>query len=82
MNDLTEKKKLKGIGKTTIEKDIKFDHYKNCLYNSEIQLNKMYTLNSDKHNMYINEVNKISLNPFDDKRKICDDGIKTLPYGF
>ena len=42
----------------------------------------MYTLNSDKHNMYINEVNKVSLNPFDDKRYICDDGITTLPFGF
>ena len=45
-------------------------------------MNKMYTLNSDKHEMYVNEVNKISMSPcgksdkkkFDDKRYIrpCD----------
>ena len=82
MNDLNEIKKLKGIGKTTIEKDIKFDDYKNCLFNKEKQLNRMYTMNSENHNMYINEVNKISMSPFDDKRYILDNGIDTQPFGF
>ena len=41
----------------------------------------MFRLNSEKHNMFINEVKKVSLNPFDDKRYICEDGINTLPYG-
>ena len=41
----------------------------------------MYRLNSEKHNMYINEVNKVSLNPFDDKRYINDNGIDTQPFG-
>ena len=41
----------------------------------------MYRLNSENHDMYINEVNKFSFNPFDDKRYICDDGKTTLPYG-
>ena len=44
-------------------------------------MNKMYTLNSDKHNMFINEINKVSLSSFDDKRYICDNGIDTQPYG-
>ena len=39
----------------------------------------MHTMNSELHNMYINEVNKISMTPFDDKRYILDDGINTLP---
>ena len=82
MNDLNEIKKLKGIGKTTIEKDIKFDDYKNCLFNKEKQLNRMYTMNSENHNMYINEVNKISMSPFDGKRYILDNGIDTQPFGF
>jgi hypothetical protein len=81
LSDLTEKKKLKGISQTTVKKDITLNDYKNCLFNNEIQLNKMYRLNSEKHNMYINEVNKVSLNPFDDKRYICEDGINTLPFG-
>ena len=76
-----EEKKLKGIGKTTIKKDIKFDDYKDCLFNNKTKMNKMYTLNSNKHEMFVNEVNKISMSPFDDKRYICDDGIDTIPYG-
>ena len=81
LNDLSEEKKLKGIAKTTIKKDIHFNDYKNCLFNNEIKMNKMYTLNSDKHNMFVNEINKVSLNTFDDKRYICDNGIDTQPYG-
>ena len=81
LTDLSEEKKLKGIGKTTIKKDIKFNDYKNCLFNNETKMSKMYTLNSDKHNMFINEINKVSLSSFDDKRYICDNGIDTQPYG-
>ena len=81
LTDLSEEKKIKGIGKTTIKKDIKFNDYKNCLYNNETKMNKMYTLNSDKHNIFINEINKVSLSSFDDKRYICDNGIDTQPYG-
>ena len=80
LTDLSEEKKLKGIGKTTIKKDIKFNDYKNCLFNNEKQLNRMYTMNSENHIMYINEVNKISMTPFDDKRYICENGIDTLPF--
>jgi hypothetical protein len=81
LTDLKEEKKLKGIGKNTIKKDIKFDDYKYCLLNNKTKMNKMYTLNSNKHEMYVNEINKLSLNPFDDKRYICDNGIDTLPFG-
>ena len=81
LTDLSEEKKLKGIGKTTIQKDIHFNDYKKCLFNNEIKMNKMYTLNSNKHEMFVNEINKLSLNPFDDKRYILDNGTDTQPYG-
>ena len=82
LTDLSEEKKLKGIGKTTINKDIKFDDYKDCLFNNKTKMNKMYTMNSSKHKMFVNEVNKISMSPFDDKRYILDNGINTQPFGF
>ena len=81
LSDSTEKKKLKGISKSVVNKEITFNNYKNCLFNTETQMNKMFRLNSENHNMFINEVNKFSFNPFDDKRFICDDGKTTLPYG-
>ena len=77
-----EHKKLKGISRTTVNNDISFKDYKKCLYNVEMQLNTMYRLNSSNHELFISEVNKVSLNPFDDKRYICEDGIETYPYGY
>ena len=77
-NNLNEINKLKSVSKPIIEKDINFNIYYNCLYEEEIQLNTMYRLNSEKHDMFINEVQKVSMNPFDNKRFFCKNNIKTL----
>ena len=76
-------KKLKGITKTTINKSLTFDDYKNVLIKPYININyhKMFLLNSDKHEMFVKEVNKKSISPFDDKRWIYNDGFKTYPHG-
>ena len=81
ITDLTEKKKLKGVSQSIVKKEINLGDYKNCLYNIELKLNTMFILNSINHEMFINELIKISLNPFDDKRYIYEDGIITSPYG-
>ena len=47
-----------------------------------INYHKMFLLNSDKHEMFVKEVNKKSISPFDDKRWIYNDGIKTFPHGY
>ena len=53
-------KKLKGITKTTINKSLTFDDYKNVLIKpyTNINYHKMFLLNSDKHEMFVKEVNK------------------------
>ena len=76
-----ETKKLKGITRHVVNKHIEFQDYINCIYNSITMKHKMRCLRSEDHEMYITEVEKVSLNPFDDKRFILDDGIKTLPFG-
>ena len=75
-----ENKTLKGISKASIAKQITFENYKNALFNNEIKNVCNYRLNSNKHNIYLNEEHKLALDPFDDKRKILPDGITTLPY--
>ena len=77
-------KKLKGITKTTIKKSLTFDDYKNVLLKpyTKTKYLKMFLLNSDKHEMFVKEVNKKSISPFDDKRWIYNDGIKTYPHGY
>ena len=53
-------KKLKGITKTTMYKSLTFDDYKNVLIKpyTNINYHKMFLLNSDKHEMFVKEVNK------------------------
>jgi hypothetical protein len=78
-NELEENIKLKGIGYSA-KKDIHMKDFYNCLLTDSESIHKMYTLNPDKHEMYINEINKKSLGPYDDKRYIYKDGITTAPF--
>ena len=41
----------------------------------------MYGLCSYDHQIYLERVNKVGLNPYDNKRWILLNGIRTLPYG-
>ena len=77
-----ETKKLKGITRHVVKNKITFDDYLRSLFNDETLKHTMRVLNSDRHRMYIKEIDKQSLNPFDDKRFILDDGVKTEPFGF
>ena len=80
--DGEEKKKLKGISRNVVKKQITHQHYKDAVLNEykKVNYNKMYTLNSINHEMFIQERNKKSISPYDDKRYILADGIKTLPH--
>ena len=42
----------------------------------------MYVLNSDEYEMYVKELNKKAVSPYDDKRWISDDGIIYFPHGY
>ena len=77
----SETKKCKGITKHVVKKSITFDDYLKSLFNEETFHHQMNTLSSTKHEMYIQQVYKVSLDPYDDKRYIKEDGIETLPYG-
>ena len=76
-------KDFKKSQKITINKSLTFDDYKNVLIKPYININyhKMFLLNSDKHEMFVKEVNKKSISSFDDKRWIYNYGIKTFPHG-
>ena len=71
-------KKCKGITKTVIEKEIKFENYYNCLFTGEKEMRSMKVIQSDKHDIFSKEVNKIALSRDDDKRIVLDDQIHTL----
>ena len=79
--DESETKKLKGINKNVVDKDMSFSDFYDSLFNCKVFSHKVRNLVSVKHEMYLKEQDKVSLNPFDDKRYILNDGITTLPFG-
>ena len=61
-----------------IERRLKFNDYKNCLFNNEILLKSQQRFRSEKHNIYIEEINKIALSSNNDKRLQIFDKITNI----
>ena len=81
MIDGEENKKCKGIKSGVVEKSIAHEDYKTCLFELKEQRRQMNVLRSYNHTIYTETVNKVALSPFDDKRYILEDNIKTLAWG-
>ena len=64
-NSIKNDKKHKGIKKSV---DIYHNDYKKSLYNEKILYKEFYNLQLNKQNIYLDEINKIALNPFESKR--------------
>ncbi|XP_022777903.1 uncharacterized protein LOC111319374 [Stylophora pistillata] len=79
--DGKEEKKCKGVKKGVVESTICYDDYERCLFDGEKQLRKMNTLRSRKHDMFMEEINKVALSADDDKRIILPDKIHTHAIG-
>lgn len=81
-----EKKRLKGIAKGVVKKEIRHSHYKQVLDYStttgDICLHHSFNnLRSRGHTIRTERVNKISLSCVDDKRYISNCGVASMPYG-
>ena len=63
------------------KKILKFNDYKDCLLNNETVLKSQQRVKSETHNVYTEEINKISLSSNDDKRLQTYDRITSYPYG-
>ena len=81
MDDDSEAKMSKGTKKCVTEKMLKFNDYKNCLMNNKAILKSQKRFKSDAHNLFTEEINKISLSSNDDKRLQTFDRITSYPYG-
>ena len=76
----TEPKKCKGIKKCVVKKMITFDDYKKCLFEGRNLYKSQLLFRSDKHEIRMLEVNKLTLNSQEDKR-ITIDGIASYAMG-
>ena len=81
MDDDSEKKKAKGTKKCIIKRKIKFEDYKDSLFNNNTILRSQLRFKRNHHIVYTEEVNKIALSSNDDKRLQTFDRVKTYPYG-
>ena len=75
-----EMKKAKRVKKKVVKKDSHQD-YVDCLFVERKFMYTMQSIQSFKHQLYTIKQNKVSLNPFDDKQYLLDDGVSSLPYG-
>jgi hypothetical protein len=66
-------KKLKGIKKAVLKKEISFEDYKNCLFNEKEYFHRQKVIRS--------QVKKKSLSWKDDKRYLLPNSTDTLAYG-
>ena len=73
----SEDKKCKGLTKIVTKRSMKFDDYRECLFSREKQHRKMNVIRSHCHEIYTEEINKISLSSDDDKRVIMFTDIQT-----
>ena len=81
MDDSGSDKKAKGTKKCVIKQRRKFNDYKGCLLNNEIVLKSQQRFKSERHYVYTEEINKITLSSNDDKRLQTFDRTTSYPYG-
>ena len=82
IGDIVEVKKLKGIQKCEVKKNINFDHYKSCLFEEKTHLSTNIYFQSHLHVIRTMRIRKIAMTPYDDKRYLLDDGITSFPHGY
>ena len=70
-------KKAKGVKKSVVKKQIMHEQYKETLFGKKQLWHGMNMLRSEGHEIYGMHINKISLSPFDSKRRIAEEGIHT-----
>ena len=69
----------KGITKTARDKQLKHEHFRQCLFRNRITTHDMKIIRSHNHQLYLDNVKKKGLINFDDKRYW--DGIYSLAFG-
>ena len=74
-------KKAKGVRKNVVRKHIRHEQYRKALFEKLTFRHGMDVLRSERHHIYGQHLNKVSLSPFDSKRWIAENGVDTLAYG-
>ena len=79
--EILDVKKLKGIQKWVVKKNISFDNYYKCLFDQRVHYADTTSHHSFKHRIKTLSARKQALVSFNDKRYLMSDGITSLPFG-
>ncbi|KAK3784623.1 hypothetical protein RRG08_003431 [Elysia crispata] len=74
-------KKAKGVKKAVVKKHIRHKQYREALFEKTTFHHSMDVLRSERHRIYGQRLNKVSLSHLDSKRWIAENGVETLAYG-
>jgi hypothetical protein len=74
-------KKSKGIKQYVVQQELNNQDYKDCLYDDRIILRKQVIFRSILHTIYTQNINKIALSPYDTKRYLIPNSVKTFAWG-
>ena len=80
-NNFIEMKKAKGTKKCVVNKMLRFNDYKKCLFDNGKVLKSQQRFKSENHEVYTESINKIVLSCDVDKRIVTSDRITSYPYG-
>ncbi len=76
--DSYKNRHAKGIKKNNIKKDLRHQLYKDCLFESKMDMTvTQYNIESEKHELGLYENVKSSITAFDDKKYIIDHGLNS-----
>ena len=75
-----EKKSAKGVTKLA-QRQLTHDRFRETLSSGRLIRTQNHRVASSSHQLHTVTINKVSLNTFDDKRYILENGIDTLPFG-
>ena len=81
-NNFIEMKKAKGTKKCVVNKMLRFEDYKKCLFDNGKVLKSQQRFKNENHEVYTENINKIALSCDDDKRIVTSDRTTSYPYGY
>ena len=76
----SEHKRAKGVGRLCVKKDMTFQMYVDTLFNEVSKISTMTSIRSHLHELYCENISKIGLSAFDDKRYLIN-AIESYAYG-
>ena len=81
-NNFIEMKKAKGTKKCVVNKMLRFEDYKKCLFSNGKVLKSQKRFKSKNHEVYTENINKIALSCDEDKRIVISDRTTSYPYEY